>query len=147
MDDGTNRAERDNGITTQRPVIVSVLYLVNFMLGITIFIGVVLAYVWRADEDALEWEKTHFTYLIRTFWIAFVIGILLIAGMFGSFFSMMDFAEAGSNGPPPGGFFAGFFAWMGGLMLLSIWVAVRSVVSLAKAGSRKPIANPGTWLF
>lgn len=42
--------------------------------GITLVIGVVMAYVKRADAAGTIYAG-HFTWLIRTFWISFVAGV------------------------------------------------------------------------
>lgn len=102
------------------PTIVSLLYLSSFILGITGLVGVVLAYVWRAESQT-EWEASHYQYLINTFWI----------GLIGSLVS-----------------FVLFFVLIGIPMLLAVMalMVVRSVLSLVRAQKREPMPNPGTWL-
>ncbi|MCH9000035.1 MAG: hypothetical protein IID48_17465 [Proteobacteria bacterium] len=69
-----------------------ILYLLNLIFGVTSFIGVIMAYVNKAD--APEWVQSHYRFQIRTFWIAlmlgaigavtaaFVVGILILAFLF-----------------------------------------------------------------
>jgi uncharacterized membrane protein len=55
------------------------LYLLGMVNGLTILIGLILAYAKRSSAG--ERMRTHYTFLIRTFWIGiawFVIGGLLI---------------------------------------------------------------------
>ncbi|MGD1935262.1 MAG: DUF4870 family protein [Candidatus Phaeomarinobacter sp.] len=60
------------------------LFAVGFLNGITAIIGVILAYVRRPDVKGTFLES-HFTYLIRTFWISLLFGIvsalLMIVGI------------------------------------------------------------------
>jgi uncharacterized membrane protein len=148
MDDaGSQPPATAKAMTLYRPALVALLYLLNIFLGFSVFVGIVLAYVWRSDAETQEWEKTHFTYLIRTFWIGF-------AGMFGgfclmiaSFVAMAVSQEINGGNEPALGFFAFFPLLMLFYIALMIWFCVRSVISLVKAGDCKPISNPETWLF
>lgn len=47
--------------------IVYVLYLVGLLNGVTILIGVVMAYIYA--DGAPAWLKTHYDLQIRTFWL------------------------------------------------------------------------------
>jgi uncharacterized membrane protein len=103
-----------------QPTIISLLYLVSPLLGITAIIGVVLAYIWKAEPKA-EWEVSHYQYLINTFWIAlvgFLVGFVLL------------------------------FVLIGLLVLpaVAVLVIVRSVLSLLNAQKHQPMPNPGTLL-
>ncbi len=102
------------------PTIISLLYLSSFILGITGLIGVVLAFVWRGEEHE-EWEDSHYQYLINTFWIGLVGGIV-------SFILMI--------------------VLIGFLLIFAVaaLVIVRSVLSLINAQKRQPMPNPGTLL-
>ncbi len=103
-----------------QPTIVSLLYLSSFILGVTSIVGVVLAYVWKGETKE-EWEASHFQYLINTFWIGLVGGII-------SVFLML--------------LLIGFLL----LPAVIVLVVVRSVLSLINAQKREPMPNPGTWL-
>jgi uncharacterized membrane protein len=68
--------------------LVYILYAVGFFIGVTWLIGVVIAYIYRADAPADL--KSHFTFQIYTFWLgvagsivgtitaAIVIGFLIL---------------------------------------------------------------------
>ena len=59
------------------PTIVYVCYLLSFAMGISLIIGVVLAYIKK--DSASGWVKSHYNYQIRTFWnvlIGSIIGFL-----------------------------------------------------------------------
>jgi len=103
-----------------QPTIISGLYLSGFLLGFTWIVGVVLAYVWKDDAKA-EWEASHYTYLIRTFWIGFigtVISIILMIALIG------------------------FLLWAA----VAVLMVVRCVLSLINAQKQEPMPNPKTWL-
>ena len=109
------------GFDFNRPTIISVLYLAACVVGITGLIGLVLAYVWKGEPHE-AWEDSHYTYLIRTFWIGllgFAVGAVLSIILIGIFVSI----AAG------------------------IWVLVRSVMSLLKAQKKEPMPDPQTWLI
>lgn len=103
-----------------RPTIIGLLYVSSFVLGVTVIIGVVLAYVWRGEPHE-AWEDTHYQYLIRTFWI----------GLIGSGICMIL-----------------MLALIGFVLLpaLAVLVIVRCVLSLVNAQKRQPMPNPETWL-
>ena len=103
-----------------QPTIISLLYLSSFILGITSIVGVVLAYMWKAEPKE-EWEVSHYQYLINTFWIGLVGSIISVVLM---------------------------IVLIGFLLLLAVaaWVVVRCVLSLINAQKREPMPNPGTLL-
>ena len=103
-----------------RPTIVSLLYLSSFLLGITVIIGVILAYVWKGEPHA-DWEDSHYAYLIRTFWIGLIGSVI-------SFILMIVLI--------------GFLTWIA----VAVLVIVRSVLSLINAQKQAPMPNPETWL-
>ncbi len=98
--------------------VIYILYLASFVVGITGLVGVVMAYINRGKSA--PWIETHYTWAIRTFWI----GVLysLIAAL------LMIIAVG----------FVLFFA-------VAVWVVIRVVVGLQKAGRNEPIANPENW--
>lgn len=109
------------GFDLNHPTIVALLYLSSFIVGITGIIGLVLAYVWRG-EAAGGWEASHYTFHIRTFWIAVIAGIvcailsLILIGLFG-------------------------------FLLVGIWVIVRTVLALLAAQKKQPIPNPESLIW
>lgn len=124
MSDPANRpgATSGSGFDFNRPTIVGLLYLAVYITGgITGLVGVVLAYIWRGEAHQ-PWEATHYTYLIRTFWIWVVAnilgGITVIVGV-------------------------GFLI----LGIIWIWWGVRAVMSLINAQKREPMKDPETLLF
>lgn len=100
----------------QLPMVIYVLYLVGFLTsGITTLIGVVLAYVFRREAPA--WIQTHYTFQIRTFWLALLVGLL------GVVLSLV---------------FIGVLI----LLALLVWMVVRCAVGLTRLSDYKPIPSP-----
>ena len=111
---------QSSGFDFNHPTIISLLYLSSFVLGVTAIVGVVLAFVWKGEPHA-DWEKSHYEYLIRTFWI----------GLIGSVISIIL-----------------MIVLIGFLLMLAVGVlvVVRSVLSLVNAQKQLPMPNPETWL-
>lgn len=113
-------AQSASSFEFNNPTVVSLLYLSSFILGFTAIVGVVLAYVWRGNVTE-DWEASHYQYLINTFWIGFVGGVISVMLM---------------------------IVLIGFLLLpaVAVLVIVRSVLSLIKAQKREPMPNPSTLL-
>lgn len=62
-------------LLANRPFIITLLYLATWFTGFSAIVGVVLAYVFKTGPSE-EWEQTHFTYLINTFWLLLGVPIL-----------------------------------------------------------------------
>lgn len=114
-------APSQGGFSFNGPTIVALCYLGGFITGISGLVGIVLAYIWRGEARP-EWEKSHFTFQIRTFWIA------LIGSFVGAILSIIG---------------------IGLLILLAItvWVVVRCVVSLLRAQRGEAMADPQSWMI
>jgi len=97
-----------------------ILYLVGLIVGVTSIIGVIMAYVNRAD--APEWVQTHYRMQIRTFWIGMLYGVI-------SMVTMM--------------IFVGFLL----ALLTVIWWIVRCAKGLKLLGQGMAYDNPATWLW
>ncbi len=100
--------------------LVYILYLVSFVIGITCIVGLVFAYMNRSKAE--PWLQTHYTFLIRTFWIS----VLL-------FFAALILSLI----------LVGFLV----MIAIAIWVIVRCVIGLQKVSRNEPIENPETWLI
>jgi len=100
--------------------VIYVLYLASFVIGITAIIGIVIAYINRGKAGG--WIETHYTWAIRTFWIAllggFVSLLLLVVGI-------------------------GFLL----AIAVAIWVIVRCVIGLQAVSRGEPIRDPQSWLI
>lgn len=97
-----------------------VLYLLGFIFAITTVIGVVMAYVNRGK--AAPWLDSHYTWAIRTFWIALLYALIS---------ALLSLVVIGALG----------------FVATAVWVIVRCVIGLQKIGRGEPIANPQSWLI
>ena len=99
--------------------VVYILYIASMFLPFLILVGIVVAYINRGKAGG--WVDTHYTWLIRTFWI----GLLFIA------VSIILAIVA-----------VGLLL----MVVMPIWVIVRCVVGLQAANREEPIKNPESWL-
>ena len=99
---------------------VYILYLVGFLTGITVFVGLIIAYLQRDRTDRVS--QSHFQFQITTFWIGllyFFLGLLT-------------------------GYFAvGFLIWLWWV----VWTVIRCVKGLLALNRGEPIRNPNSWWF
>ena len=115
-----------NEVASERPVsidtakIVYILYLVGLAAGVTLLIGVVMAYVNR--NEAPDWLRSHYDFQIRTFWMGLlycVIGFILMFVLIG---------------------FLVFLFWV-------VWLIMRVVKEFKDLEKRVPVPNAETWMF
>lgn len=62
------------------PAVIHTCYLASLLYGITLFVGVIIAYVYRRDAEG-SWYGSHYDYQIAIFWkalIGFVLGFATI---------------------------------------------------------------------
>ncbi|HLZ83295.1 MAG TPA: hypothetical protein VKQ54_06970 [Caulobacteraceae bacterium] len=101
----------------QMALIIYILFLAP-LGGLTHLIGVIMAYV--ARDSAPAWLQSHYTYLIRTFWMGllyFAVALVLCVVLIG----------------------------IPLLMLAFLWFIVRCAVGLMRLFRSEPIAHPETW--
>jgi uncharacterized membrane protein len=101
--------------------LVYILYLVSIIVGITVFVGVVLAYINRGQATG-TWAESHYTYQIRTFWIGLLYSCISIVLMF---------------------VLIGFVL----IVLVFIWFVVRCVRGLQWSSAGQPVPNPKSWMI
>ncbi|WP_138466810.1 DUF4870 domain-containing protein [Poseidonocella sp. HB161398] len=101
------------------PLVTYILYIAGVVLPILSLAGVIVAYVSRGE--APDWQKTHYTYLIRTFWIGLLFGFVSTVLL---------------------------FVGIGVLLLIAtaIWYLVRTIKGVLTYNKGQPVANPETWL-
>jgi len=109
-------AEDDKNIIN----IIYILYLVSIIVGLTGLIGVIMAYVYRGNAGPVA--ASHYTWQIRTFWIALAVGIVsaltLVIGI-------------------------GFLI----ALALLVWLVVRCVKGLQWNNRGEAVPDPTDWLF
>ncbi|MBV7255792.1 hypothetical protein KCG44_03215 [Pacificimonas sp. WHA3] len=110
-------------ITGNKPLITGIAMLAGVVTGgLTTLVGGILAYVFKGEVEKGSWEETHYRYHIRTFWGS-VIGVVVSTILTIVLIGFLMFA------------------------LLAVWLVVRCVLALIKAGERKPMPSPDSWLF
>jgi uncharacterized membrane protein len=100
--------------------IIYVLYLIGVVTGITMIIGVVMAYIYK--DDSPEWLRTHYNAQIRIFWIGILYSV--IAGI--------------------------LTVVLIGILLffvIAVWWIVRCVKGLKYLDQRQPYPNYESWAF
>jgi uncharacterized membrane protein len=102
----------------QNALVIYILYLIGFVIGITAIIGIVMAYLNRGKAGGFV--ETHYTWLIRTFWIgllfSLISGVLVFVGI-------------------------GFLLWIA----VAVWAIIRLVKGLMALNKNEPIPDPTTW--
>lgn len=101
--------------------LIYVLYLGSALIGLTVLVGLVMAYINRGQVRG-TWAESHYTYLIRTFWIgvlyALISAVLMIVGI-------------------------GFLL----IVAVVIWAIIRCVKGLQWAVGANPIPDPKSWFI
>jgi uncharacterized membrane protein len=115
------------------PVITYVLYLIGLTHGLTILIGVIIAYV--ARDGAGPVARSHYDFLIRTFWPA-LIGVL-VAGAAMVVGVVLSLVLIG---------FPILFAAGALFLAIWVWVMVRCIVGLIYLSRGEAHPRPATWL-
>lgn len=95
------------------------LYALGFVNGLTAIIGVIIAHLRRQDV-AGTFLESHFTWQIRTFWAAFLVGIV------GMLLMMVGI---------------GFLI----LTAVALWMIYRIVKGWLRLADRRPIEDPQAW--
>ncbi len=115
-----NEAVSDRPTGTEVPKIIYILYLVGLVSGITLLIGVIMAYVNR--EGAPDWLQSHYRFQIRTFWIG------LLYSVIGGILTIV---------------LIGFLIWL----FTVVWLIVRCVKGFKYLERREPVPNVESWMF
>lgn len=105
---------------TTMAMVIYALYLASFILGFTLIIGVVIAYVYKGKGP--EWLDEHYRYQIRTFWIGLVYGVI---------FSLLTLILIG-------------FPL---LLALAVWLIIRCVKGFKGLQEKRAPSNVDSWLF
>src|SRR5580765_8175776 len=108
------------------PAIVYVLYILGMFHGLTLIIGLIMAYALRGAAGPAN--ASHYTYQIRTFWTALVGGMVCCAVVLvGAVLSVVLI------GIP--------ILWAGGVAfaLVWLWAMIRSIVGLIRLSQGEPV--------
>jgi len=100
--------------------IVYVLYLIGLVTGITIIVGVVMAYIYK--DDSPEWLRTHYESQIRIFWMGILYSIIATLLIF---------------------ILIGFLLYF----VIAVWWIVRCVKGLKYLDQRQAYPDHQSWAF
>jgi uncharacterized membrane protein len=100
--------------------VIYILYLVGLVIGVSALAGIVIAYINRGKAGG--WIETHYTWLIRTFWIGLLYSLISVVLMLAAI---------------------GFLL----LLAVAVWFIARCVIGLQALGRREPIKNPESWII
>lgn len=111
------------------PAVAYALYILGLFHGLTLIVGLIMAYVLRGEAGPVN--GSHYTWLIRTFWIAFIwfaigTGVVLVG-------LLLSIILIGIPIVWLGGMIC-FFAWL--------WAMIRSIVGAVRLAEGAPIARP-----
>ncbi len=101
--------------------LVYVLYLASVLIGLTVLVGLVMAYINRPQVSG-TWTESHYTYLIRTFWIGLLYSAICVVLMFIGIGFLLLFA-------------------------VLVWAIIRCVKGLQWASASNPVPNPTSWMI
>lgn len=115
------------------PTVVYALYLLGLINGLTVFIGLIVAYANR--DRAGPAMASHYTFQIRTFWIAIALWVIAFVLLFWGIPLMLVLI--------------GFpLVIVGGLILAMthIWFALRCILGLIYVSRGETYPRPLSWL-
>ncbi|MDG6778744.1 hypothetical protein QCB44_08510 [Thiomicrorhabdus sp. zzn3] len=107
-------------VSTNIPMVIYVLYLLNLAVPFAALVGIIMAYVNRSDAEAFL--PSHYRFQIRTFWIG------LLFGFIGTVLTVI---------------IIGWFM----LLLTVIWLIIRCVIGIRYLNKQQEIPHPSSWLF
>lgn len=119
------------------PTVVYALYLLGLMTGITILIGVIVAYANRGRAGFVA--DSHYRFQIRTFWIGLLLWLVAsVCFMWGAIWGVIPFI--GLIGLP--------FVMMGIsiVCLTHLWFAIRCILGLVYISRGDAYPRPRAWL-
>lgn len=129
----------DNGLRATLLVAYGLFALAPFN-GVTALAGVILAYLRRDEARGTVWES-HTRNLIRVFWIAVVVAVVLLGVVIESFGGLF-FSLVSTNGNPPPALVGGLFVIVPALWLacvvFAVWYLYRTLRGLIRALEAKP---------
>ncbi len=125
-------------------VIIYALYLASFITGVTVLIGVALAYAFRGDNP--EWVESHYNFQITGFWI-FLVGSLIVAVLaYAAYDGVQDTQVFGSmRDDAQGLILLAVLAIILAIILLFFWL-IRNARGLACAYKGRAVPDPSKML-
>lgn len=116
------------------PAVVYGLYLLGLVNGLTILVGLVVAYI-NLDKVGPR-MRTHYDFQIRTFWIG--LAIFLSLGLLIGISAVLSLVLIGIP-------FLMLFLFLWGAV--GVWFAVRCIIGLVYVSQDQAYPRPNTWLI
>ena len=101
-------------------LVIYILYLAGLVIGVTGIVGIVLAYINRGKAGGFV--ESHYTFLIRTFWIGLLYALISLVLMFVIIGFVLMFA-------------------------VGVWFIARSILGLQALQRGEPVKNPESWFL
>ena len=101
-------------------LVIYILYLAGLVIGISGLVGIVLAYVNRGKAGGFV--ESHYTFLIRTFWIGLLYALISAVLIFVVIGFLLMFAVA-------------------------VWFIARCILGLQALQRGEPVKNPESWFL
>ena len=101
-------------------LVIYILYLAGLVIGITGIVGIVLAYINRGKAGGFV--ESHYTFLIRTFWIGLLYALISVVLMMLVIGFLLMFAVA-------------------------VWFIARCILGIQALQRGEPVRNPQSWLL
>ncbi|WGU41208.1 hypothetical protein [Phenylobacterium sp. NIBR 498073] len=116
------------------PAVVYGLYLLGLVNGLTILVGLVVAYI-NLDKAGPR-MRSHYDFQIRTFWIG--LAIFLSLGLLIGISAVLSLVLIGIP-------FLMLFLFLWGAV--GVWFAVRCIIGLVYVSQDQAYPRPNTWLI
>ena len=101
-------------------LVIYILYLTSLVIGVTGIVGILLAYLNRGKAGGFV--ESHYTFLIRTFWIGLLYALISVVLMMLVIGFLLIFAVA-------------------------VWFIVRCILGLQALQRGEPVKNPQSWFL
>ncbi|AZO16469.1 hypothetical protein EJ069_18155 [Mesorhizobium sp. M2A.F.Ca.ET.043.05.1.1] len=101
-------------------LVIYILYLASFVIGITGIVGIVLAYINRGKAGGFV--ESHYTFLIRTFWIGLLYALISVVLMM---------------------LVIGFVL----MLAVAVWFIARCILGIQALQRGEAVKNPQSWLL
>jgi len=101
-------------------LVIYILYLASLVIGVTGIVGLVLAYINRGKAGGIV--ESHYTFLIRTFWIGLLYALISAVLMFVIIGFLLMFAVA-------------------------VWFIARCILGLQALQRGEAVKNPESWFL
>ena len=101
-------------------LVIYILYLASLVIGVTGIAGLVLSYINRGKAGGIV--ESHYTFLIRTFWIGLLYALIAVVLIFLVIGFLLMFAVA-------------------------VWFIARCILGIQALQRGEPIKNPQSWLL